>query len=112
MKLIKHTLLGFSIGATISLLLIACYTSPENRIRKDLIGHTMGGREQAWYFSDKEQIKQLKIEQASNSLIWVSMVLHDNRVKPSYYAKALLTYEDGHLQMVSLLSMEQIQEKK
>lgn len=105
----KKHLSWIGVSFLVVLFVLGCIHLTETKqIKRDLIGHTMGGREQAWYFANVDQIKSLKVEQRSNSLVWVDMILHDKRVKPSYHAKALLTYNDGRLEMVSLLSIKQI----
>ena len=96
-------------------LLTNCATNRQlsevDRIKCDLIGQTMGGREKSWKFQSVEQIKDFKInrtiDDGENKIYIVSMLLHDNRVSESYNTDAKITYEKGKLKSVGLLYIAQ-----
>jgi hypothetical protein len=79
-----------------------------DKIKRDLIGHTMGGRESSWKFQSLDQIKDLKIEKRVPSGYIVLLILRDSRILKSFEARALLTYENCRLITVGELSIKQI----
>ena len=95
-------------------------TEQEQRIahmKNELVGHTMGGREEGWKFQSASQIEELTIEKEKEEdgerICTVFLRLSDPRVKAVYNARAKLTYKivDGEweLDTVGLLSMKRIE---
>ncbi len=78
------------------------------KIKLDLIGHTMGGREKSWQFQSIDQIKDLKIVNRTENTITISIILHDSRTPKYFHANALLTYKNGKLISVGELFIRQL----
>jgi hypothetical protein len=89
-----------------SLCLLGCAT-PEY-IKRDLVGHTMGGQEKTWQFQNVDQIKKLDVLERRGNVMIVDLILRDERRGATYHAKAKLTYRFGRLRTVGLLYLEQI----
>ncbi len=84
----------------LSLTLIFGYSSQAfevERIKSDLIGKVMGGREKGWKFQSLDQIKELVItdrkEEARKRVYSLDLKLQDPRVPGVYKAKADVLYE-------------------
>jgi hypothetical protein len=119
MKIIAGLLALFLSGVT-SVTRAAQETEQEQRIaemKSDLVGHTMGGREEGWKFQSVSQIKELTIEEEKEEdgerICTVELRLSDPRVKGTYEAKAKLTYKkvggEWKLDTVGLLSMKRVE---
>lgn len=106
------TLFDYLVAGAIFCLAVGCAnikpTSEVDKIKRDLIGQTMGGREKAWKFQSPEQIRDLKILSRDGDTITVSMVLHDDRTTKFFQANAILTYRNGKLISVGELFIRQI----
>lgn len=67
-----------------------------DRLRSDLVGHSMGGRERGWMFQSREQIQDLVIqrihETEESCTAEFSCLLQDPRVPWTYEAEAVATY--------------------
>jgi hypothetical protein len=83
-------------------------TLDTDKIKRDLIGHTMGGREKSWQFQSPEQIRDLKILSKAENTVTVSLLLHDSRTSKYFHANALLTYRGKKLISVGELFIRQI----
>lgn len=106
------------IGLVLFLIIIGCATKRAEplRIKRDLIGQTMGGKEKSWKFQSVDQIKDFvikdKINRGDEEIYVVCMVLHDDRVKDVYQSDARIIYklEDGQwkIKSVGLLDIKKI----
>src|SRR5262245_6973320 len=78
------------------LLLAAAPDSEVEQVNKDLIGHTMGGREKSWKFQSTEQIKELviasKTEDEQKRVLTISLKLQDSQTNAQYHAEARVEY--------------------
>ena len=75
------------------------------QFKKDLIGHTMGGREKSWKFQSVDQFKRFTVLAQLGNRVFVRMIL---KGEGTYLADAVLTYSDGKLKTVGLLYIEKI----
>ncbi len=70
----------------------------EDRIKSDLIGCTMGGREKCWRFQSADQIKDLVVRgerREGHMLVYeITLTLRDPRAGGEYRAEAEAMYEE------------------
>jgi len=96
MKVLSQALLVVVLSSTVP---VFAGRFDVERIRSDLVGHTMGGREKCWAFQSRSQIKKLTIdgqrEEAGKRIYEVTLRLSDERVGGLYEAKATVTYEQA-----------------
>jgi len=91
--------------------------SEVDRMKSDLVGKGMGGREKCWYFQSTDQIKeciiQNKTEDAQKRVYSISLELQDSRVPGKYKADAQVVYEkvgnEWKVKHVGLISIEKIE---
>lgn len=91
--------------------------SETERLKSDLIGKSMGGREAGWRFRSASQIKELTVvdreEEADRRVYTITLKLEDSRVTGAYEAKAEVTYEkvdsEWQIETVGLLSMKRVE---
>jgi len=87
-----------------------------NRLKSDLIGQTMGGREGCWRFRSPDQIKALaikdKTEEAQKRTYTIALQLQASERGAKYTADARVTYaktrEAWKIQSVGLLSLKKM----
>jgi len=99
--------LGFALGV---------HASEVDQMKADLIGQTMGGRENSWKFQSADQIKSLTIQKKDEDLrkrvYTVSLQLQAAKDKPRYAAEARVEYtrtgNGWKIQQVGLLSLKQL----
>lgn len=94
-----------------SLLLAGCISvtppvNPIDKIKSDLVGHTMGGREKAYKFSSVDQIISLRVLGRTENTVTVSLLLRG--VNKYFLADAFLTYKNGKLVSVGELFIQQL----
>lgn len=86
----------FALSLTLTLV-CSGQTFEVERIKSDLIGKVMGGREKGWKFQSLDQIKELVItdkkEEAQRRVYSLDLKLQDPRSPGLYKAKADVTYE-------------------
>src|SRR5215475_4291687 len=78
------------------MLVVAAPASEVDQLKKDLIGHTMGGREKSWKFQSTEQIKELviarKTEDEQKRVLTISLKLQGSQTNAQYHAEARVEY--------------------
>ncbi len=87
-----------------------------SRLKSDLIGQTMGGREGCWKFQSPDQIKELtikdKTEEAQQRIYTITLQLQARKGGAKYTADARVTYaktgEAWKIQSVGLLSLKKM----
>jgi|ERR1043165_3130011 hypothetical protein len=109
MKLVMMT---FAMAATLA------FSIPGDveRLKTDLVGHTMGGREKSWKFQSPEQIKELVVESTTEDpqkrICIVALQLQASPATGRYAAKARLEYlktpAGWRLKQVGLLSLTKL----
>lgn len=77
------------------------------QIKRDLIGHTMGGREKSWYFSSVDQIESIRILKHTTHTTTIELILKSSTGK-RFLARALLMYRLNKLMYVGELYIEQL----
>ena len=95
----------------------AAQTSEAERMKSELVGHTMGGREKSWKFQSVDQIKELEIknktEDAEKLVCTVSMTLQAGSTAEKYAAEARVEYvktgNQWKVKQVGLLSLAKIE---
>lgn len=97
--------------AFLSLLLAGCISvtppvNPIDKIKSDLIGHTMGGREKSYQFLSVDQIISLRVLGRTENTVTISLLLRG--VNKYFLADALLTYKNGKLVSVGELFIQQL----
>ena len=91
-------------------------TAEVSRLKSDLIGQTMGGREGCWKFRSPDQIKELtikdKTEEAQQRIYTIALQLQAAEGAAKYTADARVTYaktrEAWKIQSVGLLSLKKM----
>ncbi len=91
-------------------------TAEVSRLKSDLIGQTMGGREGCWKFRSPDQIKELtikdKTEAAQQRIYTIALQLQAKESGAKYTADARVTYaktrEAWKIQSVGLLSLKKM----
>lgn len=96
---------------------IAAQTPETERLKTDLIGHTMGGREKCWKFQSVDQIKTLKIkkmtEDAQKRVYTLALELEASKACGKYAAEVRAEYAktgaEWKCKQVGLLSLEKLE---
>jgi hypothetical protein len=103
---VRNAIFWFGISAALWLSAVAAnQPALEERIKSDLIGCTMGGREKCWRFQSADQIKDLVVRgerREGNMLVYeITLTLRDRRAGGEYRADAEAIYEetDGALRL-------------
>lgn len=105
------------VSSLILLLAFAFQSTEVEKLKTDLVGHSMGGREKGWKFQSTSQIKELVINDstvvADKKVYDITLKLGDPRVPWEYEAKAEVTYEkvdsEWKLQVVGLKALKKIE---
>src|SRR5437667_812811 len=88
-----------------------------DRLKSDLVGQCMGGREKCWKFQSVDQIKELviknKTEDARKRVYTVALQLQASNANAKYAAEARVEYTKTggawKIKQVGLLSMKKIE---
>lgn len=113
----KAKTIGMMIAALLALgLALGAHASEVDQMKADLVGQTMGGRENSWKFQSADQIKSLTIlkkdEDLRKRVCTISLQLQAAKDKPRYAAEARVEYiRTGNawkIQQVGLLSLKQL----
>jgi len=99
-------------------LAFAAPVSEVEQLKKDLVGHTIGGREKCWKFQSTEQIKDLviasKTEDEQKRVITISLNLKASQTGALYRAEAQVEYaksgQKWRVKHVGLLSLARTNE--
>ena len=106
---------------TVSLLagafVLAAQTPPVGQMKSDLVGQTMGGRHACWKFQSVDQIKDLTIENKTEStqqrIYTVALQLEATSACGKFAAEARVEYTNTlagwKIKQVGLLSLKKIQ---
>jgi hypothetical protein len=88
-----------------------------DKMKTDLVGHSMGGREKCWKFQSREQIESLEIEgermEGGRRVYTIVLKLSDRRVGGMYRAEARVWYTEAgdawQIEHVALRSLQKIE---
>jgi hypothetical protein len=97
-------------------LAVAAQAADVEQVKKDLIGHTMGGREKSWKFQSTDQIKELVIasetEDEQKRVLIVSLKLQAGQANAQFHAQARVEYAKSRqgwkVKHIGLLSLAKI----
>jgi hypothetical protein len=98
-------------------LVIGGRAAEADQLKADLIGQSMGGRENCWKFQSTDQIKSLKIQKKDEDLrkrvYEIELQLQAAKDAPRYNATARVEYTrtggGWKIQQVGLLTLRQLQ---
>jgi hypothetical protein len=105
------------LAAMCAFALSAASVSEVEELKADLIGHTMGGREKSWKFQSRDQIKELRIknktETAQKRIYLLALKLQARPGSEQYAAEAKVEcskipsgWKVEHVGLLSLRKME------
>jgi|SRR5262245_6986343 len=88
-----------------------------DRLKSDLVGQTMGGREKCWKFQSIDQIKELviknKTEDAQKQVYTIALKLQAAKDSAKYNAEARVEYAKAisgwQIKCVGLLSLKKVE---
>ena len=88
-----------------------------DRLKSDLVGQTMGGREKCWKFQSIDQIKELviknKTEDAQKQVYTIALKLQAANDSAKYSAEARVEYTKAisgwQIKCVGLLSLKKVE---
>lgn len=119
MKLILMRLIPILWVAEVALagLPVSVRADEADRLKSDLIGHCMGGREKCWKFQSPEQIKKLEIRQQTDDgarrVYVVALELRAAKGEGRYAAEARIEYVKSagnwKIKQIGLLSLIKIE---
>jgi hypothetical protein len=100
-----------------SALALATPAAETDRLKSDLVGQTMGGREKSWKFQSVDQIKELviknKTEDAQKQVYTIALKLQAAKDSAKYSAEARVEYTNAisgwRIKQVGLLSLKKVE---
>ena len=100
-----------------SFLALPTLAAETDRLKSDLVGQTMGGREKAWKFQSIDQIKELviknKTEDAQKQVYNIALKLQATNDSAKYSAEARVEYTNAisgwRIKHVGLLSLKKVE---